>query len=200
MPVKSTQRGSRRGMRHSPVNADQSPDRDRCRPGVRPTSMARPASGPCSLATGRLIWHRTLIRNRQWLPSPLSAVYSCTGALGPAVRICRISRVCEGQLGWRLVMAAAGGPVRARAQARRRASGSGYRPAMRQTRSAASAAGIPGCGDEQRAGRGSAQDRHGAWRCGTGTWPPRSPGCRTRRADAPQGRVGRRDPGRRSRR
>ena len=40
-------------------------------------------------------------------------------------------------------MVAAGGPVRARVSARRSASGSRYRPAMRRTRSAASAAGIP---------------------------------------------------------
>jgi hypothetical protein len=36
-----------------------------------------------------------------------------------------------------------GGPVRARVSARRRASGSRYRPAMSRTRSAASVAGIP---------------------------------------------------------
>ena len=40
-------------------------------------------------------------------------------------------------------MVAAGGPARARVSARRSASGSGYRPARRRTRSAASAAGIP---------------------------------------------------------
>jgi hypothetical protein len=40
-------------------------------------------------------------------------------------------------------MVAAGTPVRARVSARRRASGSRYRPAMCRTRSAASAAGIP---------------------------------------------------------
>ena len=41
------------------------------------------------------------------------------------------------------VTVAAGGPVRARVSARRSASGSPYPPAMRLTRSAASAAGIP---------------------------------------------------------
>ena len=40
-------------------------------------------------------------------------------------------------------MLIAGGPARARASARRRASGSRLRPAMRRTRSAASALGIP---------------------------------------------------------
>jgi hypothetical protein len=43
-------------------------------------------------------------------------------------------------------------------------SGSRYRPAMSRTRSAASAAGHSGRGDEQRACRGSVQDRHGAGR------------------------------------
>ncbi len=56
---------------------------------------------------------------------------------------CRISRVCAGQSAGRSVMVAAGGPARARASARRSASGSRYRPAMRRTRSAAPALGIP---------------------------------------------------------
>jgi hypothetical protein len=47
-----------------------------------------------------------------------------------------------GQSGWRAVMAA-GGSACARVSARRSASGGRYRPAMCQTRSAASAAGIP---------------------------------------------------------
>lgn len=49
------------GNAHRPVAAGQSPDRDRRRRGVGPTSMAKPANGPRSLSTGRLIWHRTLI-------------------------------------------------------------------------------------------------------------------------------------------
>ena len=71
------------------------------------------------------------------------AVCLCIIAPGVNVRFCRVPRVCVGQLGWRLVMVAGGGPVRARVSARRSASGSRYRPAMRRTRSAASAAGIP---------------------------------------------------------
>ena len=46
------------------------------------------------------------------------------------------------------------GPVRARVSARRSASGSRYRPAMRRTRSAASAAGIP-AHDRYRVGSGA---------------------------------------------
>lgn len=46
-------------MPHRPVAAGQPPDRDRRRPRVEPTSMAKPANGPRSLSTGRLIWHRT---------------------------------------------------------------------------------------------------------------------------------------------
>src|SRR2546421_10439652 len=54
-----------------------------------------------------------------------------------------VPRVFVGQSSWRSVMVTAGGPVRARVSARRRASGSRYRSAMRRTRSAASAQGIP---------------------------------------------------------
>jgi len=44
------------------------------------------------------------------------------------------SRVCVGQPGWRAVMVTVGGPIRARWSARRRASGSRYRPFMCRTR------------------------------------------------------------------
>jgi hypothetical protein len=97
-------------------------------------------------------------------------------------------------------MLAGGGPAPARVLGRRSAPGSRYRPAMRRTRAAASARGIPaavtnsGRPEDPRttAPRGS--------RCGTWAWPPRSPGCRTRRAHGRPGRAGRRGPGRRSRR
>ena len=46
--------------------------------------------------------------------------------------------------------------------------------------------GHPGGGDEQRAYQGSAHGRHRVgWLYGTGTWPRRSPGCRTRRLARP---------------
>jgi hypothetical protein len=48
----------------------------------------------------------------------------------------------------------------------------------------------PGCGDKQRACRGSAQDRHRVGGRTEPTWPPRSPGCRTRRAHVRPGRAG----------
>jgi hypothetical protein len=64
-------------------------------------------------------------------------------AVPPASNSCRISRVWVGQSGWRPVMLTAAGPARARVSARRSASGSRYRLAMRRTRSAASALGIP---------------------------------------------------------
>ncbi len=68
----------------------------------------------------------------------------CPGASrsGTSAHGC-VPRVCVGQSGCRSVMVAAGGPGRARVSVRRSASGSRYRPAMRRTRSAASAAGIP---------------------------------------------------------
>ena len=56
---------------------------------------------------------------------------------------CRVPRFWVGQPGWRPVTVVAGGAARARVSARRSASGSRYRPAMRRTRSAASAGGIP---------------------------------------------------------
>jgi len=43
------------------VAAGQLLDCDRRRPGVGLTSMAKPANGPRSLSTGRLIWHGTFV-------------------------------------------------------------------------------------------------------------------------------------------
>ena len=110
-------------------------------------------------------------------------------APGPAnIRSCRVPRVCVDQSGWRSVMVAAGGPVRARVSARRSASGSRYRPAMRRTRSAASAAGIPAAVTNSGRLRIRA-DRYRVCRRAEPDLPPRSPGCRTRRARArPAGR------------
>ena len=113
---------------------------------------------------------------------------------------CRFPRVCAGQLGWWSVLVAAGRPARARVSARRSASGRRYRPAMRRTRSAASARGIPAAVTNRGGPRIRAGPAPRGRRCGTWTWPPRSPGCRTRHAHARPGRAGRRDPDRRSRR
>ena len=76
MPVRSARRASRQGMPRRPVAAGQSPDRDRSRLGVGPTSMAKPANGPRSLSTGRLIWRRTALSWPKWVLR--RRAYQCT--------------------------------------------------------------------------------------------------------------------------
>lgn len=87
MSGKSARRASRRGVRHSPVDAGQSLDRQRCRTGAGPTSMAKPANGPRWMSTGRLIWHRTIRRAAADARTP-----------GPD-RICMRSPVCDHRTG-----------------------------------------------------------------------------------------------------
>ena len=116
---------------------------------------------------------------------PATPEYLCTRSCQDNARTCRMPRVCVGQPGWRPVMAAAGGPVRARLSARRSASGSRYRPAMRRTRSAASAAGIPAAGRSARSvGLHGPVRGRGRWNCAPGTAHLE---LRTRRHPADQG-------------
>jgi hypothetical protein len=65
------------------------------------------------------------------------------------------------------------------------ASGGRYRPAMCQTRSAASAAGIAAAVTNNDLPRIRARPARRGWPYGIGTWPCRSPGCRTRRLARP---------------
>ena len=111
-------------------------------------------------------------------------VYLCSAAPGANVRFCRIPRVCLVSRCWRAAMAA-GGSAWARVSARRSASRSRYRPAMCQTRSAGSAAGIRRRWRATGVPRIRARPALRGWPCGTGTWPRRSPGCRTRRLAGP---------------
>jgi hypothetical protein len=98
-----------------------------------------------------------------------------------SARLCRSAGLAAGHLGCGLAYAREGVG----------ASGSRYRPDMCWTSSAASTAGIPAAVTNS----GRAEDRAGpaprGLRYGTGTWPPRSPGCRTRRAQVRPGRAGR---------
>jgi hypothetical protein len=80
----------------------------------------------------------------------------------------------------RAVMAA-GGSACARVPARRSASGGRYRSAMCQARSAGSAAGVPAAVTNYGPTGIRARPARRGWPYGTGTWPRRSPGCRTRR-------------------
>jgi hypothetical protein len=89
-----------------------------------------------------------------------------------------------GQLGWRAIMAA-GGSARARVPARRSASSGRYRPAMCHTRSAEYAAGIPAAVTDNGRTEDPRTTGTAWWLYGTGTWPRRSPGCRTRRLARP---------------
>jgi hypothetical protein len=104
-----------------------------------------------------------------WADFPMSHAYShqtFTDAL-----IC-IPCVFVAQLGWRSVIVVAGGSARARVSARRRASGSRYRPAIRRTRSAASAAGIPAVVTNNELTQ-DPRTTGTAWSPrGTRTWPP----------------------------
>ena len=76
--------------------------------------------------------------------TPESSVLSESMFISGRVRFCRVPRFCVGQPGWGPATVVAGRAARARVSARRSASGSRYRPAMRRTRSAASGAGSPG--------------------------------------------------------
>ena len=103
---------------------------------------------------------------------------------------CRVPGACVDQSGWRSVVVVAGGPVGATVLARRSASGGRYRPAMRRTRSAESAAGIPAA--VTNGGRSEHPRTTGTAWVAVRNRDLATPvtGCRTWRAHAHAGRAG----------
>jgi len=115
-------------------------------PIARPSPVRRVASQRRTGACYRALW---CLPGRDFHPQAWTSFQDATrkdhswptrGDRSTSAHAC--SARLRGQSGWRAVMAA-GGSVGARVSARRDASGGRCRPAMCQTRSAASAAGIP---------------------------------------------------------